>query len=262
MVVQFAIPAAQFRIPNGWKVNWDHVSQGRMLHPEIRFESLLCLSLAPDFVLDFGWCLRDEGFRFDLQINRGHFGLSDVVFYEGWYSVDPAIETLQLWLDRLTADSSAQAVDHDLQIRLASIERRIRHYYIPPAGEAVEEPLVRFLRRLILKEPASYWEAGSGDAAIHYRNRYGVVLSQLIFMLREPHGVHLEFHGPEGPALRCVRKGRNSRSTQVVSTVLGGAPWDLPANQFVSRRTAAQIVAAFITEGTGDHPGTGLWVSG
>jgi hypothetical protein len=80
MVTPFAIPAAQFRIPNGWTVNWDHVSQGRMIYPELRFESLLCLSLAPDFVLDFGWCLRDEGIRFDLQINRGHFGLSDVVF--------------------------------------------------------------------------------------------------------------------------------------------------------------------------------------
>jgi hypothetical protein len=177
-------------------------------------------------------------------------------------SVDPAIETLQLWLDRLTEDSSAQAVDHDLQIRLASIEKRIRHYYIPPAGEALEEPLIPYLRRLILKEPASYWEAGSGDAAIHYRNRYGVVLSQLIFMLRESHGVHLQFHGPEGPALRCVRRGRNSQTLQMISTMLGGEHWDLPANQFVSRRTAARIVTDFINAGTGVCPSTGRWVLG
>jgi hypothetical protein len=262
MVIAFTIPAAQFRIPAGWKINWDHISQGRKIHPEIKFESLLCLSLAPDFVLDFGWCLRDEGIRFDLQINRGHFGLSDVLFYEGWYSVQPAIQNLQLWLDRLTADSSAQSVDHDLQVRLAAIEKRLRHYYIPPSGEALEEPFVRYLSCLILKEPASYWEAGSGDAAIHFRNRHGVVKSQLIFMLREPHGVHLEYHGPQDLVLRCVRQGRNSRSTQSVNIVLGGAPWSLPVNQFVSRRIAARIVSAFVIGGTGFCPSTGSWVSG
>jgi hypothetical protein len=256
MIVNPQLVPSMVRIPAAWKVHWDHLSHGRTIYPELRFESLLCLSLAPDFVLDFGWYLRDqengeEGIRFDLQINRGHFGLSDVVFYQGWFSLESAIQHLQLWLDRLTADEASQMSDTDLQLRLAAIETRIRHFYVPPAGEQIEEPYSKYLRRLIKNEPASYWLAGSGDAAIQYRNRNGVVQSQLIFLFREPHGFHLEWH----PAESTVA------TEDVVSINLGGAPWDLLSNEFVSRTMAARVVSAFIEEGNGDCPGVGKWIS-
>jgi hypothetical protein len=265
MIVHSHIAPSLVRIPPAWKVHWDHLSQGRTVYPELRFESLLCLSLAPDFVLDFGWYLRDqdngkEGIRFDLQINRGHFGLSDVVFYHGWFLLEPAIAGLQSWLDRLTANEATQMSDQDLQQRLAAIETRIRHFYVPPAGGHVEEPFSKYLRRLIKNEPVSYWLAGSGDAAIQYCNRHGVVQSQLIFLFREPHGFHLEWHRAESAALRLT-SGRNTRAEDVVSIVLGGAPWDLPVNEFVSRTIAARVVSAFIEEGNGDCPGIGKWIS-
>jgi hypothetical protein len=261
MVTPFPISASTLRIPQGWKINWDHVSQGGMIYPDLRFESLLCLSLAPDFVLDFGWNLRDEGIRFDLQINRGHFGLSDVVFYQGWFAFEPALAALQLWLDRLTAPEVTQAADADLQERLTIIEKRIRHYFIPPSGEEVEEPFLRYLRRLILKEPGNWWEAGSGDAAIQYRNRYGVVQSQLIFVLREQHGVHIEYHGPEQPVQHLIKNRHIKKLLPDIQITLGGAPWDIPSNQFVSRAVAARIVAAFIGEGTGLCPSVGRWIA-
>jgi hypothetical protein len=232
-----------------------------MIHPEIRFESLLCLSLAPDFVLDFGWQIRDEGVRFSLQINRGHFGLSDVVFYGDWLAFEPAISTLQSWLNRLTADQTMKAADIDLQDRLAVIETRIRHFFIPPSGEEMEELFSRYVRRLIVRETSAYWESGSGDAAVQFRNRYGVVQSQLIFAVRDPHGVHIEYHHPNHPVLYCVAARKGKKNDACVETKLGGAPWDIPAAQFVSRRSAARIISAFIDENTGQCPGTGSWIT-
>jgi hypothetical protein len=261
VIAPFQISAFNLRIPQGWKVNWDHISNGRTIYPELRFESLLCLSLPPDFVLDFGWNLRDEGVRFDLQINRGHFGISDVVFYQSWFAFDPALAALQLWLERLTAPEADRAADTDLQERLDAIEKRIRHYFIPPQGEQVEEPFARYLRRLILKEPGAWWETGSGDAAIQYRNRYGVVQSQLIFVLREPHGVHIGYHGPDEPVQRLVKTRSVKKALPDIQITLGGAPWDLPANEFVSRAAAARIVAAFVDEGTGLRPRIGRWIA-
>jgi hypothetical protein len=259
MIKSFPITAATLRIPAAWKVHWDHITAGRMVQPEIRFESLLCMTMAPDFVLDFGWYLRDEGIRFDLQINRGSFGENDVVFYEGWFSFAPALAALQFWLDRLTADETTRAADVELCAILQAIETRIRHFFIPPSGEEVEEPFSHYLRRLIRKEPASYWEAGSGDAAIQYRNRHGVVPSQLIFMFRDPHGFHIEFHTPGANVLRCIRPGKAKENPAIITTSLGGAPWDIPANQFVSRASAARIISAFIDEATGECPSVGIW---
>ncbi len=260
MIEQFPVNANALRIPPDWKVHWDDLSAERIICPELRFESLLCLSLAPDFVLDFGWGLRDERVRYTLQINRGHFGQDDVVICEDWLAFEPALSMLQLWLDRLVADPATQAADTDLQARLAVIEARIRHFFIPPSGEEIEEPFARTLRRLILKEPAAYWLAGSGDAAIHYRNRYGVVQSQLIFAVRDPHGVHIEHHTPEGPLHYCVAPRPVHRDQTVVETTLGGAPWHIPATQFVSRPSAARIIADFIETGTGACPTKGKWV--
>jgi hypothetical protein len=259
MIEPFPISASALRIPPAWKVNWNHISNGRIVCPELRFESLLCLSLQPDFVLDFGWYLRDEGILFILQINRGHFGKDDVVFYERWPSFEPALAALQFWLDRLTAEESIRAEDAELCAILSKIESRVRHYFIPPSGEEVEEPFAPYLRRLIRKEPASWWEAGSGDAAIQFRNRDGVVLSQLIFMFREPHGFHIEFHSPRATVSRSIQSGKTRQKSTVITTTLCGAPWDIAANQFVSRVAAARIISAFIDEATGECPSVGIW---
>ena len=260
MTAPFSISASALRIPRAWKVHWDHISAGRIILPEVRFESLLCLSLPPDFVLDFGWCLRGDDVRFTLQINRGSFGLGDVVFFDEYAVFDAALGSLQMWLTRITAALSQQALDTDLLHRLAVIEARLRHYFIPPSGEEMEEPFARYLRRLIMKEAAAYWEGGSGDAAIQYRNRHGVVQSQLIFMFRDPHGFHIEYHVPTGPVMICQRLRRTAKSATIVHTELGGAPWHLPANQFVSRTMAARIVTAFIDQASIDCPAVGNWV--
>ena len=261
----FEIAPGLLRIPPGWKVNWDHLSGGRSIYPEIQFESLLCLSFEPDFVLDYGWCVRDngsgdEGIRFDLQINRGHFGLSDVLFYEGWFAFEPALKSLQNWLDRLAADRPTQILDTELQQRIAIIEARVRHFYVPPAGEQVDEPFAKYLRHIIKNEPESYWLAGSADAAIQYRVRSRIVQSQLIFLYREPHGFHIEWHPSESLALRLTT-GKPVAPDDIVSVTLGGAPWDLPSNEFVSRNMAARVISAFVEEGNGHCPSIGKWIS-
>jgi hypothetical protein len=259
MIEPFPISAALFRIPPTWKVHWDHISAGRMIQPDIRFESLLCLSLAPDFVLDFGWRLRDEGVLFTLQVNSRHFGESDVVFFEGWRVFEQALAALQFWLDRLTADEKTRSADVELCTILAQIESRVRHYFIPPSGVEAEEPFSHYVCSLIRKAPASWWEAGSGDAAIQYRNRRGLVQSQLIFMFREPHGFHIKFHTPGATVLRCIRSGQAKQTPAIITTSLDSAHWDIPANQFVSRAATARIVSAFIDEATGACPTVGTW---
>jgi hypothetical protein len=54
------IPAPQ--IPDPWKVSWNRF-ETRTIDPILQFESMVCLTLPPDFVLDFGWYARDEGIR-------------------------------------------------------------------------------------------------------------------------------------------------------------------------------------------------------
>jgi hypothetical protein len=174
-------------------------------------------------------------------------------------SFEPALAALQFWLNRLTADEAVRAADVELCDILARIESRIRHYFIPPSGEEIEEPYAKPLTRWLRKQPASWWESGSGDAAIQFRNRDGVVLSQLIFMFRAPHGFHIEFHSPRANVSRCIQSGKTRQKSAVITTSLGGAPWDIPSNQFVSRAAAARIISAFIDEATGELPNVGMW---
>jgi hypothetical protein len=255
----FDLNAKLIHIPPAWKANWNHL-ENRRVYPDLNFESLLCLSLPPDFVLDFGWYLRDDHISYDLQINRGHFGLSDVVVFESFKSIDEAISELQNWLDRLAASELAKASDQDLQQRLNAIETRLRCYFVPPDGENINEILPAYMRKLILKQPSSLWQKGSADAALQYRFRTGVVHSQLIFLQREPYGFHIEYHGPNMPVMRCVG-GRKIRNKIGVEIILGGAPWTLPLNSFVSPQMAAKVTADFIAQGCGELPKVGHWES-
>ncbi len=245
-------------ITTAWKTNWNYFA-GRAIEPDLRFESLICLSLAPDFVLDFGWHLRDEQIWFDLQINRGHFGLSDVVVYESTQSLDTAYAQLQSWINRLSANESERANDADLQKRLLEIETKLRCYFVPPLGEPIDEILPRTIRKLILVGPSSWWQMGSSDAALQYRYRTGVVHSQLIFLQRDPYGFHIEYHAPKDPVMYCRSRRTKAKQNKHVTITLGGAPWDLPLDSFVSPSMAAKITAAFILEGTGNLPIVGQW---
>jgi hypothetical protein len=172
MIAPFKITVASPRIPIAWKENWN-IFADRTIYPEIGFESLICLSLSPDFVLDFGWALRNEGIEYSLQINRGHFGWSDVVFFGSFRSLENAVATLQYWLDRLAADDVTKAADKDLQDRLTAIDKKLRCYFVPPSGEDVDEILPRYMRNLILHKSASWWQQGSKDASLQYATEPG-----------------------------------------------------------------------------------------
>jgi hypothetical protein len=247
------------QIPPQWQVRWNQFEYHKIdPDPVLRFESLICLTLPPDFILDFGWYARDEGIRYDLQINRGHFGWDDVVVYESSYDRGAAIQMLQSWLDRLVASPAVQAADADLQSRLIRIEQRLHCVFIPPSGELIEEPLPNYLRRLILRSPSAWWESGSGDAALRYENRYGVNHGQLIFLLRDPHGVHIQYHPIAGDVMYCRGRPKPPADREIV-ICLGGAPLNLTGDRFIARSTAAQVLTAFIREATGDRPAIGTW---
>jgi hypothetical protein len=193
-----------------------------------------------------------------LQINRGHFGWDDVLVHEFSYDLKAAVRTLQSWLDRLVASPDIQAIDVDLQARLRRIEQRRRCMFTPPLGEVVDEPLSSYLRRLILRSPGDWWESGSGDAALRYEDRHGVAYGQLIFLLRDPYGAHIQYHQIAGEVMYCRGRPSMPADTEIVVT-LGGAPLNLMADRFVSRPTAAKIIGAFIDDRTGDRPTIGTW---
>jgi hypothetical protein len=101
MTAPKTIPVGSILIPTAWTIHWDHLSAGHIIHPELRFESLLCLTMPPDYVLDFGWAMRDDGLRFSLQINHGHFGEGNIVCFEERPDFGSAVAALQSWLDAL-----------------------------------------------------------------------------------------------------------------------------------------------------------------
>jgi hypothetical protein len=260
MMQPFDLKAKPVLVPAAWKTNWNYL-ENRRIHPELNFESLLCLSLAPDFVLDFGWHLSNDHVSYDLQINVGHFGRSDVVYFESFRSIEIAVSSLQNWLDRLAVDDEVKAKDADLQQRLAAIEAKLKCYFIPPDGECIEEILPQYMRKLIVQQASSWWQQGSADASLQYRYRTGVVHSQLIFLQRNPHGFHIEYHAPNSAVMRCISPHKKNATLSEVEIILGGAPWTLSANHFVSPHMAANITSEFIKQGSGQLPTIGQWES-
>jgi hypothetical protein len=258
MIEPFKISVPPPRIPATWKENWN-IFAGRTIYPEIQFESLLCLSLAPDFVLDFGWALRGESITYSLQINRGHFGWSDVVFFGTFLSLEDSVTTLQYWVDRLAVDDEKKLADQDLQDRLSAIDKKLRCYFVPPSGEGVNEILSRYMRKLILHKSLSWWQQGSKDAALQYRFRTGEVQSQLIFLQRDGLGFHIEYHAPSETVMHNFSRSKAKAFSPDVTITHGGAPWQLPANRFVTPHMAAVITCEFIDAGGGALPTRGKW---
>jgi hypothetical protein len=258
MIQAFKISVPPPRIPAPWKENWN-IFADRTIYPEIQFESLICLSMAPDFVLDFGWALREEGITYSLQINRGHFGWSDVVFFGIFLSLEKAIATLQNWLDRLAADEPTKLADAELQEKLVAIDNKLRCYFVPPSGEDIDEILSGYMRKLILRKPSSWWQQGSKDASLQYRYRTGKLQSQLIFLQREGLGFHIEYHAPSEAVMRNLSRSKRKALQPDVTITDGGAPWHLPANSFVTPHMAAIITCEFIDAGAGALPMYGNW---
>jgi hypothetical protein len=240
MIDPFKITLSPPRIPAAWKENWN-IFADRTIYPEIKFESLICLSMAPDFVLDFGWTTRAESITYSLQINRGHFGWSDVVFFSEFQSLEDAVATLQYWVDRLAASEESKLADQDLQDKLTAIDKKLRCFFVPPSGEDVDEILSGYMRKLILYKPSSWWQQGSKDASLQFRYRTGQVQSQLIFLQREGLGFHIEYHAPGEAVMHNISRSRRKITLPDVTITHGGAPWQLPANRFVTAKVAAKI---------------------
>jgi hypothetical protein len=258
MIKPFKISVPPPRIPATWKENWN-IFADRTIYPDIQFESMMCLSMAPDFVLDFGWALRDEGIAYSMQINRGHFGWSDVVFFGTFLSLEKAVATLQYWLDRLAADEVTKLADKDLQEKLAAIDKKLRCYFVSPSGEDVDEILSSYMRKLILQKPSSWWQQGSKDASLQYRYLTGEVQSQLIFLQREGLGFNIEYHAPSEAVMHNISREKAKAKLPDVTITHGGAPWQLPANRFVTSHVAAIIICEFIEAGAGALPLRGNW---
>jgi hypothetical protein len=258
MIEPFKISVPAPRIPAPWKESWN-IFAGCTIYPESRSESLMCLTMAPDFVLDFGWALREDGITYFLQINRGHFGWSDVVVFETFSSLEKGVATLQYWLDRLAADEATKLADTDLQEKLAAIDKKLRCYFVPPSGEDIDEILSSYTCKLILQKPSSWWQQGSKDASLQYRYRTGEVQSQLIFLQREGLGFSIEYHALSETVMHNISREKAKAKLPDVTITHGGAPWQLPANRFVTPHMAAIIICEFIEAEAGALPMRGNW---
>jgi hypothetical protein len=104
-----------------------------------------------------------------------------------------------------------------------------------------------------------WWQQGSRDAALQFKNRKGEVLSQLIFLQRPELGFYLEYHSRSGQVQHNISHLLAKADEPEVTITHGGAPWNLPANRFVTAHVAAKIAGEFIDAGTGALPKYGRW---
>jgi hypothetical protein len=125
-------------------------------------------------------------------------------------------------------------------IKMASVS------YCAPSGEAIENPSLEFLRELIFKERSDYWEIGSGDASLQYRD--GKRESIMALMFSPEHGFHLQ-HSQQMMPLEYFVPSSGDELKPITTVVVGAEPMKLPVAFFLSRELAWVAVEEFYRTG-------------
>lgn len=118
--------------------------------------------------------------------------------------------------------------------------------YRSPAGETTEIPSVETLVRLLAQAPESYWQEGSGDAAVYYKR--GSDTSMLLLFKKEPFGFHVEYFARLGRHDHYLSVGSGVMS-ELVTIYVGGEPHKLPTGVFISSEAAQAAVEEFFRTG-------------
>ena len=116
--------------------------------------------------------------------------------------------------------------------------------FYAPTGERMENPNPTYLRDRILNEGPDYWNTGSGDGGLDFRQGAGKTNLQLIF--DESYGFNLVYTQLDGRRFVSIGPGDYEH---VVSLYVGGNPVRLPSKFFVDKDLAWGAVAEFLRTG-------------
>jgi hypothetical protein len=136
----------------------------------------------------------------------------------------------------------------------------MKSIFNPPIGCKVEHPQSSYVRSLILEQPSSYWESGAGDASVMYVDDHERRVSEIIFLLRDPVGIYIQFCPEKGSNCIVCNDPNDLQLENEITVTHGGSPLTLPHSYFVDRQTAAEVICAFIDNGGGERPLGFNWV--
>lgn len=129
----------------------------------------------------------------------------------------------------------------------------------PPTGLEVVDPHSSYVIDLILHQPSSYWESEAGDAAVKYTDDKGCMVSEIIFLLRDPYGVFVQFFFASGFMRILCSNPDDLQPEDEITIDLCGSPMVIPRGYFVDRQLAAQVIGEFIDLNSGEQP-AGQWI--
>ena len=118
-------------------------------------------------------------------------------------------------------------------------------YYDPLGGESRGYGIAGLIA-LVRKAGPSYWNVGSGDAALYYGPLDDNRKIQIYFVPR--HGFHLLYYG-KGEAPVAALPSAPTPRPKWATIHVGGDPVRISTRQIVSRPQAEAILAHFATHG-------------
>jgi hypothetical protein len=247
-------------VPWPWRISWSHfaVPLARRDVTQIG-ESIFCAACGP-FVIELGIWTRQDRWAYDVIVNHGPFCGGAHLVDQRFDDPGAAVQTLQHWLDTLAAACIADGT------ALAAITRPLEPtpgfagQFTPPQGPGIANPCSKYVRSLLWWQSAGYWLGGSGDAAVTFKDVHGHTVSELIFLLREPYGVFLQFQSRRADTMVASRLSDGAGGNDEVTLTLCGAPLTLRKTMFVDRNTAADIVTEYIDAQSGERPRYDHWI--
>jgi hypothetical protein len=240
-------PLTAPEIPWQWQIGWNRLSTPfAAMDTEHIGESLLVASCGP-YVLDFGYYSRQRSWAYVLTICDGPFCGQTPVVFETFTDREAGLARLSHWMAQLAAECDASGATLAL-VTEATARGELTCYFGPPTGPRLINPTPKFVWSLLV------WQSDAGDASLRFTTQDGTTVSELIFLLREPHGVYVVFFPATGSCSIANRTDHPSDSDADIELTHGGAPLTLPRRMLITRGDAAEIAKAYITKSTGDRP--------
>lgn len=249
-------PLPSPEIPWQWQIGWNRLSTPFAHMDTVHIgESLFVASCGP-YVLDFGYYTNRGTWAYVLTVCDGAFCGQKPVVYGRFAARDPALVALTDCMAKLAADCDASGATLE-KLTVGPTVGALTCHFNPPGGPRLLNPTSKYIWSLLVWQSPAYWLGQCGDASLRFTDQDGATVSELVFLLREPHGVYMLFLPNTGPsAIAC----RSHRATDAdINVTHGGAPLNLPARMMITRADAAEIAKAYVDRATGERPPHALW---
>jgi hypothetical protein len=116
-------------------------------------------------------------------------------------------------------------------------------FFSPADGDIIIDPGIDMLRILFLYVGEEFWNSGSGDSYIDFRD--GDIENRLEILFSDPHGFYLRYQS-KGQDFHSLSKLQNSETTIIY---VGGNPLTFPVKLFLPREKAFEVITYFCETG-------------